>query len=207
MMETLDAGSVILESTDSHIGGAADAFEYYGGIAHTTASMGEHFGGAAQTHNANAPQGKTMNSFSYTAREPLGVCVGIGAWNYPALVGSWKIAPALACGNTMVYKPSEFTPLTSLKMAEILVEAGAPPGVLNVVTGAPDRSTGPLLTEHKDVKKISFTGSTAVGQIIIKKAADSLKKVTMELGGKSPLIIFEDADIENAVGAAMNGNW
>lgn len=180
--------------------------EYYAGVAKTHASMGEFYGGAQQSAAAG-PAGKTMDTFSYTAREPLGVCAGIGAWNYPLLVAAWKVAPALAAGNTMVYKPSEFTPLTSLLLGEILAEAGAPPGVLNVVAGHPDRSTGPLLTGHPDVKKISFTGSTAVGQVIVREAAESLKKVTMELGGKSPMIVFEDADIENAVGAAMNGNW
>jgi len=108
MMESMDAGSVIAETTDAHIAGAADAFEYYGAIAATSASMGEFYGGASQNVDPAAATGKTVNTFSYTAREPIGVCVGIGAWNYPALVGSWKIAPALACGNTMVYKPSEF---------------------------------------------------------------------------------------------------
>ena len=144
------------------------------------------------------------DSWSYTRREPLGVCAGIGAWNYPVQVCSWKAGPALACGNTMVFKPSECSPLTALKVAEIFKEAGLPDGVFNVVLG---RKAGPMLTTHDDVKKISFTGSTETGVRIIKDAAPSLKKVTMELGGKSPLLVFEDADVDNAVAAAMMGNW
>ena len=114
------------------------------------------------------------------------------------------MGPALACGNTMVFKPSECTPLTALKVAEIFKEAGLPDGVFNVVLG---REAGPMLTTHSGVKKISFTGSTETGVRIIQDAAPSLKKVTMELGGKSPLLVFEDADLDNAVAAAMMGNW
>jgi betaine-aldehyde dehydrogenase len=145
------------------------------------------------------------NAFAYTRREPLGVCVGIGAWNYPIQIACWKSAPALAAGNAMVFKPSELTPMTALKLAEIYAEAGLPPGVFNVVQGAGE--TGALLAAHPDVAKVSVTGSVPTGKRVMKSAADTLKRVTMELGGKSALIVFEDADIEQAVAAAMMGNF
>ncbi|GMH50404.1 hypothetical protein TrLO_g8158 [Triparma laevis f. longispina] len=197
VLESVDAGIPVSETEFVQVLGGADSFEYFGGLASNACVTGQmmdtpHAGGDA-------------DSFCYTRREPLGVCAGIGAWNYPVLVMSWKVAPALACGNTFIYKPSECTPLTALKIAEILKEAGLPDGVFNVVVG--DRTTGPMLSSHNEVKKLSFTGSTETGIRIVKDAADTLKKVTMELGGKSPLLVFEDADIDNAVAAAMMSNW
>ena len=136
---------------------------------------------------------------------PLGVCVGIGAWNYPQQIACWKGAPALAAGNAMVFKPSENTPLGALKIAEILIEAGLPKGLYNVIQG--DRSTGPLLVNHPGVAKVSLTGSVPTGKKVAAAAAAELKHVTMELGGKSPLIVFDDADLESAIGGAMLGNF
>jgi betaine-aldehyde dehydrogenase len=133
------------------------------------------------------------------------VCVGIGAWNYPIQIASWKSAPALACGNAMIFKPSEVTPLTALKLAEIYTEAGLPDGVFNVVQGYGE--TGGALVDHPDVDKISLTGSVPTGARVMAAAAAGLKEVTLELGGKSPLIVFDDADIENAIGGAMLGNF
>jgi len=143
--------------------------------------------------------------FAYTKRVPLGVCVGIGAWNYPQQIACWKGAPALVAGNAMVFKPSENTPLGALKIAEILIEAGLPKGLYNVIQG--DRETGPLLINHPDVAKVSLTGSVPTGRKVAASAAGNLKHVTMELGGKSPLIVFDDADIDSAIGGAMLGNF
>ncbi|XP_023601627.1 4-trimethylaminobutyraldehyde dehydrogenase [Myotis lucifugus] len=144
-------------------------------------------------------------SFGYTRREPLGVCVGIGAWNYPFQIASWKSAPALACGNAMVFKPSPFTPVSALLLAEIYTEAGAPPGLFNVVQGG--GATGQLLCQHRDVAKVSFTGSVPTGTKIMEAAAKGIKPVTLELGGKSPLIIFADCNLENAVKGALMANF
>jgi betaine-aldehyde dehydrogenase len=138
-------------------------------------------------------------------REPLGVCAAIGAWNYPIQIALWKSAPALACGNTMVFKPSEMTPLTALKLAEIYTEAGMPDGVFNVVLGSGE--TGSALVQHPDVAKISLTGSVATGKRVAALAAESLKKVTLELGGKSPIVVFDDSDIDSAINAALAGNF
>ena len=197
LLESVDAGLPVSETMYVQIEGGSAAFEYYGGVASNAAVTG------MMMDTPHAGGGK--DAFCYTRREALGVCAGIGAWNYPVQVMAWKVAPALACGNTFVYKPSECTPLTALKIAEILKEAGLPDGVFNIVNG--DKRTGPLITTHKDIKKISFTGSTETGIRIAQAAAPTMKKVTMELGGKSPLLIFDDADLENAVGAAMMGNW
>ena len=138
-------------------------------------------------------------------REPIGVCAGIGAWNYPIQIAMWKSGPALACGNTMVFKPAEQTPLTALKLAEIYSEAGLPPGVFNVVQGA--RDTGAALVGHPDIAKVTLTGSVETGKVVMAAAARDLKKVTLELGGKSPIIVFDDADIENALNAALVANF
>jgi betaine-aldehyde dehydrogenase len=189
-LETLDTGRPIAETNVVDIQSATDCLEYYAGI-------------------APAVGGSTMDmpggSWSYVRREPIGTTAGIGAWNYPLQSAAWKSAPALAFGNSMIFKPSEETPLTALALAEIYVEAGVPPGVFNVVLGAGE--TGAMLVEHPLVSKISFTGSLATGRKIYASAASQLKKVTLELGGKSPLIIFEDADLEQAVTAAMMANW
>jgi betaine-aldehyde dehydrogenase len=163
----------------------------------------EFFGGLAGSIN-----GETINlgnDFAYTKRVPLGVCVGIGAWNYPTQIACWKAAPALAGGNAMVFKPSETTPLCALKIAEILLEAGAPAGLFNVVQGL--GPVGASLATHPNVAKVSLTGSVPTGRKVYAAAASGLRHVTMELGGKSPLIVFDDADITNAVGGAMLGNF
>ena len=141
----------------------------------------------------------------YTVREALGLCVGIGAWNYPTQIACWKAAPALACGNAMVFKPSETTPLCALKVAEILHEAGLPAGLYNVIQGT--GAVGAPLVADPRVNKVSLTGSVPTGRKIYANAAKDMKHVTMELGGKSPLLIFDDADIENAVGGAILGNF
>ncbi|MBT6126427.1 MAG: betaine-aldehyde dehydrogenase, partial [Halieaceae bacterium] len=143
--------------------------------------------------------------FYYTRREPLGICAGIGAWNYPLQIACWKAAPALACGNAMIFKPSEETPRGAVMLANIFVEAGVPAGVFNVVHG--NGEVGAQLSSHDEIAKVSFTGAVTTGQAVMASAAATLKDVTMELGGKSPLIVFEDADIEEAVSAAMLGNF
>ena len=144
-------------------------------------------------------------SFAYTRREPLGVCAGIGAWNYPIQIAAWKSAPALACGNSFVFKPSETTPLTALKLAEIYQEAGLPDGVFNVVQGRGE--VGGLLASHPGIDKVSLTGSVATGARVMAAASPTLKHVTLELGGKSPLVVFKDADLDDAVSGAMLGNF
>src|SRR5712691_8377633 len=151
--------------------------------------------------------GETVNTFetafTYTLREPVGVVGLIIPWNFPLLLASWKLGPALACGNTIVLKPAEQTPLTTLRFGELAVEAGVPAGVLNIVTGGPE--TGKAIVRHPGIDKIAFTGSTAVGKEIMRSSADTLKRVTLELGGKSPNIVFADSDIDNAVKGAITG--
>uniref|UniRef100_A0A3Q0SKW3 Aldehyde dehydrogenase 9 family, member A1b n=1 Tax=Amphilophus citrinellus TaxID=61819 RepID=A0A3Q0SKW3_AMPCI len=164
--------------------------EYYAGLAGTLA--GQH---------VQLPGG----SFAYTRREPLGVCVGIGAWNFPFQIATWKSAPALACGNAMVFKPSPVTPVTAVMLAEIYAKAGVPEGLFNVVQGG--QETGSILCHHPDVAKVSFTGSVPTGQKIMAMASKGIKPVTLELGGKSPLLIFEDSDLENAVKGALMANF
>jgi betaine-aldehyde dehydrogenase len=188
-LETLDTGKPISETLVADATSAADALEYFGGMAATL--TGDH-----------VPLGA---DWAYTMRIPLGVCVGLGAWNYPTQVAAWKAAPALVCGNTMVFKPSEQTPLCALKLAEILIEAGAPPGVFNVIQGA--GGVGRALVEDARVAKVSLTGSAETGKKVYASAAAQMKHVTMELGGKSPLIIFDDADLDSAVSAAINANF
>jgi acyl-CoA reductase-like NAD-dependent aldehyde dehydrogenase len=139
----------------------------------------------------------TPGAFCYTRKEPVGVCAQIVPWNYPLLMAAWKVAPALAAGCTIVLKPAEETPLTALRLGELALEAGVPPGVLNILTG--DGTTGALLVDHPDVDKVAFTGSTEVGREIGAKAGRALKRVTLELGGKSPNIILPDADLDVAV--------
>ncbi|MCL4107663.1 UNVERIFIED_CONTAM: hypothetical protein GTU68_022124 [Idotea baltica] len=189
ILETYDTGKPLSETLYVDATSGADALEYFGGLAGTL--TGEHI--------------QLGEDWVYTRREPLGLCVGIGAWNYPTQIACWKGAPALACGNTMVFKPSETTPLCALKVAEILCEAGAPPGVYNVVQGYGD--VGAALVGDGRVDKVSLTGSVPTGRKVYAAAADSLKHVTMELGGKSPMIVFEDADIEDAISGAILGNF
>lgn len=189
-LETLDTGKPIQETIVADPTSGADSFEFFGGII------------ATAMNGSQIPLG---GDWAYTKRVPLGVVVGIGAWNYPQQIACWKGAPALAAGNAMVFKPSEVTPLGALKIAEILIEAGAPKGVYNVIQG--DRETGPLLVSHQDVAKVSLTGSVPTGRKVAGAAASQLKHVTMELGGKSPLVVFDDADIDSAISGAMLGNF
>lgn len=188
-LETLDTGKPIQETTVADATSGADALEYFAGLAPTV--TGE-----------TVPLGR---DFVYTIREPLGVCVGIGAWNYPTQIACWKGAPALAFGNAMIFKPSETTPLSALKVAEILVEAGLPAGLYNVVQGR--GAVGAQLVTDPRVAKVSLTGSVPTGRKVYAMAAEGIRHVTMELGGKSPLIIFDDAHVENAVGGALMANF
>jgi acyl-CoA reductase-like NAD-dependent aldehyde dehydrogenase len=188
-LETLHNGKPISESRHIEIPAAAECFEYYGGWADKV--MGE-----------TVPvKGNYLN---YTLREPLGVCAAIVPWNFPLLIAVWKIAPALACGNTIIVKPASQTPLTALALGEIALEIGLPPGVLNVLTG-PGAKLGQAIVEHPGIDKIAFTGDTSTGKAIMKGAADTLKKITLELGGKSPNIVLPDADIEAAIRGATIG--
>ncbi|MBU3259129.1 betaine-aldehyde dehydrogenase [Roseovarius sp. PS-C2] len=190
VLETRDTGKPLQETLVADASSGADALEYFGGLA--ASLTGEHI---------PLPGG----DWAYTMREPLGVCVGLGAWNYPTQIACWKAAPALACGNAMVFKPSETTPLSALKVAEILIEAGAPAGLFNVVQGA-GAVGGPLVSDPR-IAKVSLTGSVPTGRKVYAAAAEGMKHVTMELGGKSPLIVFDDASIEDAVSGAILGNF
>lgn len=190
VLETHDTGKPLQETLVADATSGADALEYFGGLAGSL--TGEHMS-------------LSGGDWAYTIREALGVCVGIGAWNYPTQIACWKAAPALACGNAMVFKPSEITPLCALKVAEILHEAGAPAGLFNVVQGA--GVVGASLVTDARVAKVSLTGSVPTGRKIYAAAAEGMKHVTMELGGKSPLIIFDDADLEDAVSGAILGNF
>ena len=187
-LETLDNGKPIFESRYVDMPLVADVFRYYAGWA--TKLHGE-------TVNINE------SAFTFTQREPVGVVGAIVAWNFPLLLASWKLGPALACGNTVVLKPAEQTPLTALRFGQLCLDAGLPAGVLNIVTGGAE--TGKALVQHPLVDKVAFTGSTMVGKEIMKAAADTLKRVTLELGGKSPNIVFADSDLDNAVKGAING--
>jgi len=187
-LETLDNGKPIFESRYVDMPMVIDVLRYYAGL-------------ATKIH------GETVNTietaFTYTLREPVGVVGLIVPWNFPLLLASWKLGPALACGNTVVLKPAEQTPLTTLKLGELTLEAGFPPGVINILTGGPE--TGKAIVAHPGIDKIAFTGSTAVGKEIMRGAADTLKRVTLELGGKSPNIVFSDADVDGAIKGAING--
>lgn len=190
VLETYDTGKPLQETLVADATSGADALEYFGGLAGSL--TGEHI-----------PLGD--GNWAYSVRQALGVCVGIGAWNYPTQIACWKAAPALACGNSMVFKPSETTPLCALKVAEILHEAGLPEGLFNVVQGAGE--VGRALVTDARVDKVSLTGSVPTGRKVYAAAAEGMKHVTMELGGKSPLVIFDDADLEDAVGGAILGNF
>ncbi|MCB9960113.1 MAG: betaine-aldehyde dehydrogenase [Rhodospirillaceae bacterium] len=189
-LEVLDTGKPISEALAVDVSSAADCLEFFGGLA--AAVQGEHI-----------PLGSS--AFAYTRREPLGVCAGIGAWNYPLQIAAWKAAPALAMGNAMIFKPSDMTPATALALAEAFAEAGLPAGLYSVVQG--DGRIGAALATHPDIAKVSVTGSVPTGHKVMAGAAETLKHVTMELGGKSALIVFEDADLENAVAAALMANF
>jgi betaine-aldehyde dehydrogenase len=189
-LETLDTGKPIQETLVVDVVSGAECLEFFGGV--VAGLAGEHvdLGPAA---------------FGYTRREPLGVVAGIGAWNYPIQIACWKSAPALACGNAMLFKPAELTPLTAVELAKLYTEAGLPDGLFNVVHGAAD--TGRLLSRHPLIRKISLTGEVGTGKAVMADASSTLKHVTLELGGKSPLIVFDDAAIDNAVSGALLGNF
>lgn len=191
LLETLDTGKPISETSCVDIATGADVLAYYAGL-------------ASAIEGTQVPLRE--GSFFYTRREPLGVVAGIGAWNYPIQIAMWKSAPALAAGNAMVFKPSEVTPLTAMKLAEIYLEAGMPAGLFNVVQG--NHLVGSALAEHPNIAKISFTGSVPTGKKVMAAGAkSSLKNITMELGGKSPLIVFADADLDRAADIAMMANF
>ncbi|WP_210254866.1 betaine-aldehyde dehydrogenase [Methylocapsa sp. S129] len=189
-IETLDTGKPISETSVVDVISAAECLEYYAGLA----------AGIAGEHIDLGP-----SAFGYTRREPLGIVAGIGAWNYPLQIACWKSAPALACGNAMIFKPSEQTPMTAVKLAEIMLEAGVPKGVFTVVQGAAE--TGRLLVGHPDIRKISLTGDVRTGKRVMAAGAETLKYVTLELGGKSPILVFDDANIDDAVSGAILGNF
>ncbi|MEH2920896.1 betaine-aldehyde dehydrogenase [Samsonia erythrinae] len=192
LIETHDTGKPLSETRTVDIVTGADVLEYYAGL-------------IPMLEGQQIPLRET--SFVYTRREPLGVVAGIGAWNYPIQIALWKSAPALAAGNAMIFKPSEVTSLTALKLAEIYTEAGLPDGVFNVLTGT-GATVGQALTTHLGIAKVSFTGGVVSGKNVMASAASStLKDVTMELGGKSPLIIFDDADLDRAADIAMMANF
>jgi betaine-aldehyde dehydrogenase len=188
-LDTLDAGRPIAETASVDVPTGADVIEFYAGVAPTL-------------------HGETLDfpgGFARMRREPLGVCAGIGAWNYPIQIAMWKSGLALACGNAMIFKPAEVTPLSALALAEIYLEAGVPPGVFNVVQG--DARVGRMLVGHPDIAKVSLTGEVTTGQAVMADAAATLKKVTLELGGKSPIVVFDDADIDSARNAALTNNF
>jgi len=192
LLETLDTGKAYSETSTVDIVTGADVLEYYAGL-------------IPALEGSQIPLRDT--SFVYTRRAPLGVVAGIAAWNYPIQIALWKAAPALAAGNAMIFKPSEVTPLSALKLAEIFSEAGLPDGVFNVLTGS-GAGVGSLITEHPRIAKVSFTGGVATGKkVMASAAASSLKDVTMELGGKSPLIVCEDADLDRAADIAVMANF
>ena len=189
LLDTLDNGKPINETTNADIPLAIDCFLYYAGW-------------ADKIHGETIPV--RGDFFNYTLRDPVGVVGQIIPWNFPLLMAAWKIAPALACGNTIVLKPAEQTPLTALRLGEICQEAGLPDGVLNIVPGY-GPTAGAALAEHLDVDKIAFTGGSATGSIIMQAASKNLKRISLELGGKSPNIVFADSDIDSAVDGAMTG--
>ena len=188
-LETLHNGKPIFESRNIEVPAAAECFQYYAGW-------------ADKIHGETIPV--KGNFLTYTLREPVGVVGAIVPWNFPLLLTAWKVAPALACGNTVIIKPASQTPLTALALAEIAAEIGLPPGVLNVVTG-PGARVGQMLVEHPGVDKIAFTGDTSTGKGIMRGSSETLKRITLELGGKSPNIVFPDADLDAAIRGATTG--
>ena len=188
-LESLDSGKPVSAIRRQDLPAVLDTLNYYAGWA-------DKINGQVIPARRDA--------LTYTVREPVGVVGAIIPWNFPLMIGMWKLAPALACGCTVVLKPAELTPLTALRIGELALEAGFPPGVLNVVPGFGGKA-GAALVEHPDVDKITFTGSPAVGRQILRSAAGNLKRVTLELGGKSANIIFPDADLDAAVRAAASG--
>ncbi len=188
-LETLHNGKPIMESRHIEIPMAAECLQYFAGW-------------------ADKIQGETVpvrgKAFVYTQREPLGVVAAIVPWNFPLLLAMWKVAPALAAGNTVILKPASQTPLTALALGDLGLQVGLPPGVLNVITGS-GSTVGQAIVEHPGIDKVAFTGDTSTGRGIMKTAADTLKHITLELGGKSPNIVFPDADLDAAVRGATVG--
>ena len=188
-LETLHNGKPIAESRHVEIPAAAECLQYYAGW-------------ADKIHGETVPV--KGNHFTYTLREPVGVVAAIVPWNFPLLLASWKVGPALACGNTFILKPASQTPLTAIALGELAQEVGFPPGVFNVITG-PGASVGQAIVEHPGIDKIAFTGDTSTGKGIMRSAAETLKHITLELGGKSPNIVLPDADLESAIRGAPIG--
>jgi len=182
-IETWDNGKVYTDSLNGDLAEVEGTLRYYGGY-------------ADKIHGQTIDTGPAK--FAYTIREPVGVCGQIIPWNYPLAMAAWKLGPALACGNTVVIKAAEQTPLSILYFANLIKEAGFPPGVVNVLNGY-GREAGAALATHLDIDKIAFTGSTGTGKEIMKMAAVNMKNITLETGGKSPLLVFDDADIDQAV--------
>jgi betaine-aldehyde dehydrogenase len=191
-IETLDTGKPFSETSTVDVVTGADVLEYFASLVASGGLNGESFR-------------LRDSAWVYTSKEPLGVCVGIGAWNYPIQIALWKSAPCLAAGNTMVYKPSEVTPLHGQFLAQVYKEAGLPDGVFNVVYGAGE--VGAYLTKHADIAKVSFTGQVSTGRKVAGSAAGEMKHVTMELGGKSPVIVLPEVDVEQAVDGAIMANF
>ena len=189
-LETRDTGKPIQETRVVDVISGAECLEYFAALAQS--ASGEHIdlGPAA---------------FGYTRREPLGIVAGIGAWNYPLQIACWKSAPALAFGNAMIFKPASLTPLTAAELEKAYRDAGLPSGIFQVVQG--HSATGRLLTKHPEIRKVSLTGSVDTGKAVMNDASGTLKAVTLELGGKSPLIVFEDAKLDNAVSGALLANF
>ena len=188
-LEVRDVGKLYTEAVTGDVPSGADGYEFFANLAATMTGTSHKWEGA----------------IGYTARVPLGVCAGIGAWNYPAQIACWKSAPALATGNAFILKPSEETPLVANRIAEIMYECGLPEGLMQVIHG--DHEIGAAICGHKGIAKVSLTGGVDTGKLIIKQSADTLKKVTLELGGKAPLVIFDDCDFELAVQTAMDANF
>src|SRR5204862_6413746 len=188
-LETLHNGKPIFESRHIEVPASAECFQYYAGW-------------ADKIHGETVPV--KGNYLTYALREPVGVVAAIVPWNFPLLLTAWKVAPALACSNTVIIKPASQTPLTALALAEIAHDVGLPPGVLNVITG-PGSSVGQMLVEHPGIDKIAFTGDTSTGRSIMRGSSETLKRITLELGGKSPNIVLADADLDAAVRGATTG--
>ena len=189
-LETRDTGKPIQETRVVDVISGAECLEYFAAL--TQSAAGEYIDLGPQ-------------AFGYTRREPIGIVAGIGAWNYPLQIACWKSAPALAFGNAMIFKPASLTPLSAVELEKIYREAGLPPGIFQVVHG--HSGTGRLLSRHPEIRKVSLTGSVGTGKAVMNDAASQVKAVTLELGGKSPLIVFEDAKLDNAVSGALLANF
>lgn len=188
-LEVEDVGKVYGEAVSADVPSGPDVLEY--------------LGAAVMTYTGTHHQ--WQDAIGYTRRVPLGVCAGIGAWNYPAQIALWKASPAIAMGNAFILKPSEMTPLVALRIVEIMEEAGLPKGIMNIIQG--DGSVGAALCRHPGIAKISLTGGVETGRLIAAQSAESLKRVTLELGGKAPLILFDDCDLDKAAQASLDANF